>query len=77
MDKYHKNNELPHKKKKGEKLSTEQKKENKELGKVRITVEHTFAIMKRFKIFSYPYRNRRKRFALRFNLFAAIHNMQN
>jgi len=77
MDKYHKNNLLPHKKKKGKKLSIEQKKENKELGKVRITVEHTFAKMKRFKIFYYPYRNRRKRFALRFNLFAAIHNMQN
>ncbi|AFM04256.1 hypothetical protein Fleli_1858 [Bernardetia litoralis DSM 6794] len=73
MDKYHKNNNLPHKKKKGKKLSTEQKKGNKELGTVRITVEHTFAKMKRFKIFYYPYRNRRKRFALKFNLFAAIH----
>ena len=34
-------------------------------------VEHIIREIKIFKILSYPYRNRRKRFALRVNLIAA------
>jgi hypothetical protein len=32
--------------------------------------------LKRFKIISDRYRNRRKRFGLRFNLIAGIHNLE-
>ncbi|MBS4170054.1 hypothetical protein NEOC95_000773 [Neochlamydia sp. AcF95] len=33
-------------------------------------------LLKRFKIIADRYRNRRKRFALRFNLIAAIYNWE-
>jgi hypothetical protein len=36
--------------------------------------ENVIGALKRFKIISDRYRNRRKRFALRFNLIAAIYN---
>lgn len=74
--KYHPNSIVPHKSSKLKPLTKAQKKENRELSKYRIAVEHTFGLLKRFRIFSSPYRNRRKRFALRFNLFAAIYNLE-
>ncbi len=39
-------------------------------------VEHIIREIKIFKILSYPYRNRRKRFGLRVNLIAAIYNFE-
>ncbi|WP_416375397.1 hypothetical protein [Spiroplasma poulsonii] len=36
-----------------------------------------FAILKKFKIITEKYRNRRKRFGLRFNLIASIYNLYN
>jgi hypothetical protein len=77
MDSYHANTRLPHKNTKKHKLTKEQKQENRQLSSERIGVEHVFSFIKRFKIFSTPYRNRRKRFGLRFNLFAAIANLEN
>lgn len=76
IDKYHRNSVIPHKSSKLKPLTKLEKKQNRELSKQRIGVEHAFCRLKRFRIFSYPYRNRRKRFALRFNLFAAIYNME-
>ena len=67
---------IPHKASKLKKLTAEQKYENRLQSKQRIVIEHTFAFIKRFKIFSLPYRNRRKRFCLRFNLMAAIFNLE-
>lgn len=49
---------------------------NIEINKRRIGVEHIFGALKRFKILSYPYRNRRSRLGLRFNLIAAIFNLE-
>jgi DDE superfamily endonuclease/Helix-turn-helix of DDE superfamily endonuclease len=40
INKIHANSKIPHKKKKGEKLSKEQKNENKELNKQRVIIEH-------------------------------------
>ncbi len=43
---------------------------------MRVVIEHVFAILKKFKIISEKYQNRRKKFALRFNLIASIYNLQ-
>ncbi|MBI2759205.1 MAG: hypothetical protein HYX49_11075 [Chloroflexi bacterium] len=42
----------------------------------RILIEHVFRKLKVFRILSERYRNRRKKFTLRFNLIAAIYNLQ-
>ncbi len=49
---------------------------NREINRRRIMIEHTFGALKRFRILSSPYRNRRKRIGLRFNLIAAIFNLE-
>lgn len=66
---------MPSKAKKTEKLDSELKKLNREIGRRRIQVEHVFGRMKCFKILSCVYRNRRKRLNLRFNLLAGIYNL--
>lgn len=43
-------------------------------GRLRIAVEHVNARIKTFKILGEKYRNRRKRFGLRFNLICALVN---
>ena len=72
--KIHQLSATPIKKKKGKKLSKEEKKYNRQLNQLRITVEHINRRLKIFKILSYPYRNRGKRFGLRANLIAGLHN---
>lgn len=67
---------LPKKWSKKHPLTQEEKKENREKSKLRIFVEHTMARIKAFKITSYPYRNRRKRFSLRMNLIYWILNYE-
>lgn len=41
----------------------------------RVKVENVIGFLKRFRVFATRYRNRRKRFGLRVNLFAAIANL--
>lgn len=72
----HKNSQTPHKSSKNKKLTKEQKKENRNLASRRVLNEHVIGRIKRFKIIKDTYRNRRKRFALRFNLIAAICNLE-
>lgn len=72
--KIHQLSETPIKKKKGKKLSQEDKKYNRQLNRLRIAVEHINRRLKIFKILSYPYRNRGKRFGLRANLIAGLYN---
>ena len=72
----HTNTELPQKKKKGKKLSKEDKKSNRDISSQRVGNEHATLFLKRFKIISDSYRHRRKRFGLRFNLIAAICNFE-
>lgn len=76
INKLIKNSETPHKKQKNKELTKDQKKENQELSKERIIVENVIGSLKRFRILSERYRNRRKRFGLRFNLIAGIHNSE-
>ena len=73
--KLHPNSHTPHKKSKHNPLTPEQKQHNHEISKRRIVVEHVLRTLKRFRILSSTYRNRRKRFGLRLNLLAAIANL--
>jgi len=72
----HSNSKTPAKKSKKHPLTAEQKKANRELARERIYAEHVIGRLKVFRILSERYRNRRKRFRLRFNLIAAIYNLE-
>lgn len=76
INKIHPNSELPKKKTKKNPLTKEDKRKNRELSSERVVNENVIGMIKRFKIVSDRYRNRRKRFGLRFNLIAAIYNME-
>jgi transposase len=72
----HKNSTIPKKKTKKNPLSKEDKRQNREISRQRIAVENVLCMLKRFKVLSDRYRNRRKRFALRFNLIAGMYNYE-
>ena len=74
IHKLHINSQLPKKRSKRHPLTKEDKKRNKELASARVLNENVIGMLKRFKIISDKYRNRRKRFGLRFNLIAGIYN---
>lgn len=76
LKKIHANSELPKKKTKKNPLTKEDKKNNKKLSSERVLNENVIGSIKRFKIISDRYRNRRKRFTLRFNLIAGIYNWE-
>ena len=76
IDKIHSNSDIPHKSSKNKKLTKEQKAYNRNLSKDRVLNENVIGKIKRFKIISDRYRNRRKRFGLRFNLIAGIYNYE-
>ncbi len=76
IQKLHRNSELPKKKTKKTPLTQEDKKKNQELASERVANENVIGMIKRFKIVADKYRNRRKRFGLRFNLISAIYNME-
>jgi hypothetical protein len=73
----HAHSETPKKRSRKDPLTEEDKKANRQLSQVRIFVENVLALIKRFRILADKYRNRRKRFGLRFNLIAAICNKEN
>jgi hypothetical protein len=74
--KIHANSGLPKKKTKKNPLTKEDKKNNRKLSRDRVVNENVIGSLKRFKIIADKYRNRRKRFGLRFNLIAGIHNLE-
>lgn len=67
---------LPKKRSRGKSLTKEEKRANQEISSERALNENVIGRLKRFKILSDKYRNRRKRFGLRFNLIAGIHNWE-
>ena len=75
IDELHSNALIPHKKPKKKDLTKPQKRYNRMLSSVRVKVENVLSWLKRFGILAERYRNRRKRFSLRFNLIAAIYNL--
>lgn len=70
------NTRLPKKSSKKKPLTREEKKLNHLISSERVLNENVIGSLKRFKIVSDRYRNRRKRFGLRFNLIAGIHNFE-
>lgn len=76
ITKLHPNSRTPKKKQKGGTLSQTDKQYNRELARVRVVGEHVIGKLKVFKILAERYRNRRRRFGLRFNLIAALYNFE-
>lgn len=74
LHKLHRKTTMPKKRSKKHPLSRDDKRKNREISKDRVPVEHVIACIKRFKIVSDRYRNRRKRFGLRFTLIAVCYN---
>jgi len=78
----HPNSTMPYKRKRKEKdkprvpLTKAERAHNHQLAHDRILNEHVIGALKRFRIIADRYRNRRKRFGLRFNLIAGIYNLQ-
>ncbi len=65
---------LSKKRQKGKPLTKEEKQANRAIATKRVLNENVIGYLKRFKILSDRYRNRRKRFGLPFNLIAGIYN---
>lgn len=76
LKKIHLNTNMPKKKTKKKPLSKEDKRNNKHQSSERVLNENVIGMLKRFKILAERYRNRRKRFCLRFNLIAGIYNWE-
>ena len=76
IKKLHNKSEMPKKKSKKNPLTQEDKRNNKKLARERVVNENVIGMLKRFKIIADKYRNRRKRFGLRFNLIAGIYNWE-
>lgn len=76
IQKLHTKSELPKKRTKKNPLTKEDKQKNRDLASERVINENVIGMLKRFKIISDKYRNRRKRFGLRFNLIAGIYNLE-
>jgi hypothetical protein len=67
---------LPKKRTKKHVLTKDEKLTNRQIASERVLNENVIGRLKRFKILSCKYRNRRKRFGLRFNLIAGIYNRE-
>jgi hypothetical protein len=76
MAKVHANSCTPTKKPRQAKLDTPERQHNRLLARLRVVIEHVNRRMKIFRILAERYRNRRKRYGLRFNLIAAIINLE-
>ncbi len=73
LAKLHTNSSLPQKCSKRHPLTKQAQSVNRD-SRTRIFVEHAIRFVKRFRILSECYRNRRRRFSLRFSLIAGICN---
>ena len=67
---------MPKKRSKKHPLTQADKQKNKKLSSSRVLNENVIGCIKRFKIISDRYRNRRKRFGLRFNLISGIYSWE-
>jgi hypothetical protein len=76
IQKIHANSEHPIKSSKYHKLSQSEKLFNRQISSDRVLNEHMIGFIKRFKIVADRYRNRRKRFGLRFNLICGFCNFE-
>jgi len=76
LQKLHANTIMPKKKTKKQPLTAQDKAQNRQISSQRVPCENVIGALKRFRIIAEKYRNRRKRFSLRFNLIAAIYNLE-
>jgi hypothetical protein len=76
LAKLHEKSMTPRKKPRKSELTDEQKQANRELARRRVVVEHVIRVLKIFRILAERYRNRRRRFSLRFNLIAGLYNYE-
>jgi len=76
IQKLHVLSRLHKKKRKGMQLSQADLQMNRDLERVRCICEHIIGRLKVFRILAERYRNRRKRFGLRFNLIAGLYNYE-
>ena len=76
LQKQHAKTNMPKKRSKKNPLSSSEKATNRAIASERVPCENVIAMLKRFKIIADRYRNRRRRFGLRFFLIAAIYNME-
>jgi len=76
LTKLHANSETPKKKSKLHPLTDAEKASNRDIARRRVGCEHVIGRLKVFRILAERYRNRRRRFGLRFNLIAAICNLE-
>ena len=72
----HTNSELPKKRSKKQPLTKEDKRNNRRIASERVCNEHVIGVLKRFRILAEKYRNRRRRFGLRWNLTSGIYNLE-
>ncbi len=76
IKKIHFNSIIPIRASKKHQLTDAEKWYNNEISKVRIAIEHVNAFIKKFKITSTRYRNRRKNFKLYMTLICGIYNFE-
>lgn len=76
IEQIHVNSALPRKSSKKHPLMREDRKNNQKLASERVLNENVIGMLKRFRIIADKYRNRRKRFSLRFNLIAGLYNWE-
>ena len=76
ITRYLANSYIPKKKPRNGELSEAQRDDNRILSKERICIEHVNRRVKIFRILGQRYRNRRKRYGLRFNIIAALYNYE-
>ena len=71
----HANVEIPKKRSKKNPLTKEDRQQNRNISSKRVVIENIIREVKIFRILAEKYRNRRKKFGLRFNLIAAMYNL--
>jgi len=79
LQKVHANSKYPlrHKEDKSRMPDDERHEYNKGISSIRMKIEHVIGRIKRFRIVAERYRNKLKRFGLRFNLICGIVNYEN
>ena len=76
LAKLHSKGQTPKKKTKKRPLTKDERRANRQLSRRRIVVENVIRSLKIFRILLERYRNRRRRFSLRFNLIAGLYNFE-
>lgn len=77
LDKLHIQVELPYKATKTKPLGEEEEEYNQALSRLRVVVEHVLGDIKTFRILADRYRNKLKRYDVKFGIIAGIVNLKN